>query len=96
MAKAEPEEQGQIKAREEHNRITTVASIAVDEVKADLWKTKRMARKRHGRAGEARRGKYKARKGHDRIMAKKDKSILQGYMIRAHCKPRTRKDETFF
>ena len=50
----------------------TVASRTVVKDEADLRQTKRMTRKRHCRAIEARTGKCQAREGHDRIMPKKD------------------------
>ena len=50
----------------------TVASRTVVKDEADLGQTKRMTRKRHDRAIEARTGKRQAREGHDRIMPKKD------------------------
>ena len=61
MAKAGPDESWQIEAREEQDRIRTVASRAAVKVEADLGLTKRMARKKHYRASEARTGKCKAR-----------------------------------
>ena len=66
------EEWGQIKVREEQDRITTVASKAVVKLEADLEQTKCMARKRYDRAGEARTWGGKARAGYGRIMPKKD------------------------
>ena len=72
MAKVGQEEYGRIKAREEENRIRTVASRILAKVEANLGETKHMTRKRHGRASEARTGKHQAREGRDRIMPKKD------------------------
>ena len=54
MTKAGPDESWQIKAREEQDRIRTVASRAAVIVEADLGLTKRMARKKHGRSAHGR------------------------------------------
>ena len=61
MARAGSDESGQIKAREEQDRIRTVLSRAAVKVEADLGQTKRMARKRHDRASKARTRKCRAR-----------------------------------
>ena len=72
-------EYGQIKAREEQDRIRTVANRAVVELEADQEQTKRVSRKRHDRAGEARTWDGKARAGYGRIMPKKDMTALDRY-----------------
>ena len=60
MTKAGPEEQGQIKAREEKYQIRTVVCGAVIKVEADLGQTKRMARKRTATQVGSGQGKAKA------------------------------------
>ena len=48
----------------------------MNKLETDLEQTKRMARKRHDRAGEARTWDGKGRAGYGRIMPKKDVTNL--------------------